>query len=167
VLDLLSRHQRWLRTVVSSRLGESQAVEDVMQEVALAAVNSGASAGAPWLYRVAVRQALLFRRRQGRRRKLEERYARGVAPTSNTGAEYDPLGFVLSEERKLLIRRALARLRRKDVEILLLKYTENWSYRELSEHLGVPESTVEARLHRARKRLRGELAALQVIEVKP
>lgn len=32
----LQQHERWLRTVVYSRVGEAQAVDDVMQEVALA-----------------------------------------------------------------------------------------------------------------------------------
>ena len=54
-----------------------------------------------------------------------------------------------------------------DGEILLLKYTEDWSYRQLAAHLGISESAVEARLHRARQRLRSELAALEVIETRP
>jgi RNA polymerase sigma-70 factor (ECF subfamily) len=45
-------------------------------------------------------------------------------------------------------------LPRRDGEILLLKYTEDWSYRELAAHLGISESAVEARLYRARSRLR-------------
>ena len=56
---------------------------------------------------------------------------------------------------------------RRDAEILLLKYTEDWSYRQLAGRLGITESAVEARLHRARLRLRAELASLEVIEVKP
>ena len=59
---------------------------------------------------------------------------------------------------------AIKRLVRRDAEILLLKYTEDWSYRELAEHLGISESAVEARLHRARQRLRSELAVLDVVE---
>lgn len=34
----LAIHERWLRRVVAARLGEPQAVEEVMQDVALAAV---------------------------------------------------------------------------------------------------------------------------------
>src|SRR6266851_1768136 len=34
----LAEHDRWLRTIVLARLGERQAVDEVMQEVALAAV---------------------------------------------------------------------------------------------------------------------------------
>ena len=36
--NALAVHDRWLRRVVASRLGEPQAVDEVMQDVALAAV---------------------------------------------------------------------------------------------------------------------------------
>ena len=59
-----------------------------------------------------------------------------------------------------LVRQAIATLHRRDAEILLLKYTEDWSYRQLSQHLGISPSAVEARLHRARGRMRTALARL-------
>ena len=73
----------------------------------------------------------------------------------------DPLAWLLTLERQRLVRQGLARLAPRDAEILLLKYTEDWSYRELADRLGVSTSAVEARLHRARQRLRDELAALE------
>ena len=57
------------------------------------------------------------------------------------------------------------RLSGRDAEILLLKYTEDWSYRELAAHLGVSESAVEARLHRARQRLRAAMIGTHALEV--
>lgn len=165
----LAEHGRWLRTVIGARLGEPQAVEEVMQEVSLAAVEqrwplTDPAKVAPWLYRLAVTQSLLYRRKLGRRRKLANRYAERFRPTEEDSREQDPLGWLLAEERRGQIRQAMARLRRRDAEMLLLKYTEGWSYRQLGEHLGISESAVEARLHRARKRLRTELAALNVVE---
>jgi RNA polymerase sigma factor (sigma-70 family) len=165
----LARHDRWLRAVVLARTGEAQAVDEVMQEVALAAVRqrailNDASKAAPWLYRLAVRQSLLFRRKIGRRRKLTERYANQVRPGQDEERENDPLGWLLADERRRLIRVALGRLRRQDAEMLLLKYIDNWSYHEIAAHLGASHSAVEARLHRARAALRNELAAMQVIE---
>ncbi|HMC12063.1 MAG TPA: sigma-70 family RNA polymerase sigma factor, partial [Pirellulaceae bacterium] len=77
----------------------------------------------------------------------------------------DPLSWLIAEERRSLIRRALSQLARRDAEILLLKYTENWNYHQVAAHLGISHAAVEARLHRARSRLRQELAALDVIEV--
>jgi len=168
-LAVLREHDRWLRTVVVARLGEPQAVDEVMQEVALAAVRQQApiadpSKVAPWLYQLAVRQSLLYRRKQGRRRKLTDRYARRRRPTEHDTRAPDPLGWLLSEELRHRVREAVRRLSRRDAEILLLKYTEDWSYKRLAEHLGTSQSAVEARLHRARQRLRSELAALEVVE---
>ena len=54
------------------------------------------------------------------------------------------------------------RLAPRDREILLLKYTESWSYQQLSDRLGISETAVEARLHRARGRLRRELTAQEL-----
>jgi RNA polymerase sigma-70 factor (ECF subfamily) len=165
---VLAEHDRWLRTVVYARVGEPQAVDEVMQEVSLAAVRQQAPITdtgkvAPWLYRLAVTNSLLYRRKQGRRRKLVDRYAQRNRPMDHDRTP-DPLDWLLAEERRKLVRVALGRLHQRDAEILLLKYTEDWSYRQLAEHLGVSESAVEARLHRARQRMRAELVTLEVIE---
>ena len=162
---VLSQHDRWLRTVVLARVGEAMAVDEVMQEVALAAVRQQAplqdpSKVAPWLYRLAITQSLLYRRKQGRWRKLTTRYAQRVNPTAHDGRTLDPLEWLLADERQTLVREAFARLPRRDIEILQLKYTANWSYEQLAQRLGATESAVESRLHRAREKLRRELTAL-------
>ncbi|MEX2118609.1 MAG: sigma-70 family RNA polymerase sigma factor [Pirellulales bacterium] len=166
----LARHDRWLRTVVLARLGEPQAVDEVMQEVSLAAVEQRSPLAdpakvAPWLYRLAVTQALLYRRRLGRWRKLTDGYARRVRPSEADSRTSDPLDWLLADERRKLVRTALGRLARRDAEILLLKYTEDWSYHQIADHLGIGHSAVEARLYKARKRLRCELAALNMVGV--
>jgi RNA polymerase sigma-70 factor (ECF subfamily) len=167
---VLETHDRWLRTVVLARVGQASAVDEVMQEVALAAVRqraplADAAKVAPWLYRLAVLQSLFFRRKQGRRRKLTSRYAEQVRPSDHDHRTLDPLQWLLADERQALVRRAVSQLNARDVEILLLKYTENWSYEQLAQHLGTSESAVESRLHRARGRLRRELAAFEAVEV--
>lgn len=167
---VLAQHDRWLRTVAYARLGERQAIDDVMQEVSYAAVAQKApladpSKAAPWLYQLIVRQSLLYRRKIGRRRKLMDRYADRARPTEVDHRTVDPLSWLLADERRQMIRRALAELPRRDAEILLLKYTEDWSYRQLADHLGISTSAVEARLHRARQKMRKALTALEVIEV--
>ncbi len=166
----LADHDHWLRTVVFARLREWQAVEDVMQEVALAAVRQSApltdkTKVAPWLYRLAVHQSLMYRRKMGRRRKLVDSYADRVQPTEADNRSLDPLAWLLADERRKMVRQALEKLKQRDAEILMLKYTEDWSYHEIAEHLGISHSAVEARLHRARQRLRTELAAMDPAEV--
>ena len=66
---VLAEHDRWLRTVVYARLGEPQAIDEVMQEVSFAAVRQKAPINDPqkvaaWLYRLAVTQTLLYRARR-------------------------------------------------------------------------------------------------------
>ncbi|TWT32482.1 ECF RNA polymerase sigma factor SigL [Posidoniimonas corsicana] len=158
----LAEHGPWLRTVVLARLGEAAAVPDVMQQVALAAAKRGGELRdparvAPWLYRVAVTESLLHRRRQGRRRGLLKRFQRDVLHGENDPHQPDPLDWLLAAEQQALVRRALALLPRRDAEILLLKHTQDWTYRQLAEHLGVSEAAVDGRLQRARGRLRRAL----------
>ncbi len=166
--SVLVEHDRWLRTVVAARLGEPQAVDEVMQEVSLAAVAQRAPIAdsakiAPWLYRLAVRQALLYRRKQGRRRRLADRYVEHRRAEEN-GHPADPLDWLVAAERRQLVRQAIDRLADRDVEILLLKYVENWSYQQIAQRLGVSQAAVESRLHRARARLREQLKSLSIVE---
>lgn len=167
--EALAQHDRWLRTVVRARVGDATGADEVMQEVALAAVKQAAplqdsSKVAPWLYQLAVRQSLLYRRKMGRQKKLTQRYSDRYRPTEIDQKMPEPLSWMLSEERRERVRVAVERLNPRDAEILMLKYSENWSYHEIAAHLGIGHSAVEARLHRARQRLRVELMALQVVE---
>ena len=160
----LTEHDRWLRTVLHARLANRDAVDEVMQEVSLAAVRQAAPLAdaakvAPWLYRLAIRQALLYRRAMGRQRKLLDRYVERRQPTESDAGRADPLHWLVSAERGSLVRAALKNLAPRDAEILLLKYTQDWNYRQIAQKLGVSTSAVEARLHRARARLRSLLAA--------
>ncbi len=168
--NILREHDRWLRTIVYARLGEPQAVDDVMQDVALAAVRQASpildrTRVAPWLYRLAVRQTLLYRRKMGRTRNLTQRFADRFRPTESDTRDPGPLEWLMSKELSSMVRQAIKALRPGDAEILMLKYGQNWNYFEIAEHLGIGHSAVEARLHRARSRMRKELEKLQVIEV--
>jgi RNA polymerase sigma-70 factor (ECF subfamily) len=163
----LTEHDGWLRAVVRARIGGPQGVDEVLQEIAVATIENRApladpSKLGPWLYQVAVRQTLMYRRRQGRQRKLADRYIERHRPDQQDGHCPDPLDWLLARERDAQVRAGLARLPRRDMEILLLKYAHGWTYQRLAEHLGITHSAVEARLFRARRRLRHELTHLQV-----
>jgi len=165
VLDwtaILLAHDRWLRRVVTARVQERQAVDEVMQEVALSAVAQRSPLVEPgrligWLYQLAVRQALIYRRKAGRRRALVGRYAHQQA-TGEQDPSPTPLGWLLHDERRSLVQQALLRLPPRDADLLVMKYAEGWSAREMAERLGLKTTAIEARLHRARQRLRAELA---------
>lgn len=156
---LYLENERWLRTVVRSRIREPDAVEDIMQNIALALVRHRDSledikrVGA-WLYQIAVKQVLMYRRTRGRRRRFEDRLAAEGGPAVDKFENQNPVRHVLAAEQQHRVQAALQDLDELDRQILMLKYSEGWSYRQLAGHLGVKENTVEYRLTKARRKLR-------------
>ena len=140
-----------------------------MQEVAYAAVNRQTQGETleqvgPWLYRVALIQVLLHRRKTGRRKRLMEKLAENSFDQQQRNESPDPLQWLLMEERREAVRRSMEQLPDRDREILLLKYSEGLSYEQIAERLGQSPSAVQSRLHRARGRLRKQLLALKLLE---
>ena len=154
----LENNRRWLSTVVHARLADHQAAEDVLQEVALAAIRQTSKPTdptkvAPWLYRVALRKIINHHRSTGRRRKLVEGLIASGSATEKS-VEPPPGEWLMQLERQQSVSEALKQLEPQDRLILMLKYTEGWGYQELAQHLGITIKTVEYRLLKARKALR-------------
>ena len=85
------------------------------------------------------------------RRKL---WALNQHPKQNTGTPYEILA---ASEQVELVAEAVRHLTNSDREVLLLKYTENWSCQKIATRLGVSLSAIKSRLLRARGNLRREL----------
>ena len=170
----LEQHKCWLAKVLRCRIGDRHEVEDLLQEIALAVFQQDSAvtevpfhsddkllrqrrAGvpndpekvAPWLYRLAVRQAVNFHRRANRKTQIKP-----VPDLETTSESPRPLDWMLAQEQSQHLSRAIEELRPQQREILTLKYTENWSYQQLADHLGVPVRSVEYRLLQARNQLR-------------
>jgi RNA polymerase sigma factor (sigma-70 family) len=165
----LAANEAWLRRVILARTGEPQAVDELWQQVALAAIQqrwplTDPRKLAPWLHRLAVIAAARHRRQLGRGRRAAQALA--VIKTADASVA-DPLALLLRRERLEITRQAMLQLPPPDTEILLLKYGERWTYRQLADHLGITEKAVDSRLLRARDRLRRELAAFGIDEELP
>lgn len=157
----LQDNRSWLATIVHSRLSDRQAAEDVLQEVALAAIGQTCKPTdpakiAPWLYRIALRKVINHHRSTGRRKRLMER-AVASGQLQPDSVEMHPGEWILKSETSDGVNAAMAMLDPQDRQILLLKYTEGWGYQELADHLGISIKTVEYRLLKARKSLRAKL----------
>lgn len=154
----LKQNEPWLRRVLFNRVGDRDVVDDLMQEIGLAISRPDlrprdASRLGSWLYQVAIRQAYLYRRKMGRLR----RHVGHVSPEASESAVGDveePLHWLMGREHQQAVRNALQGLKEIDREILMLKYSENWTYQQLAERLGVTVHTVEHRLLKAKKQLR-------------
>jgi len=150
--------EMFLRRVVQSRLPNADAVDEVIQEVAVALTKAKSvplDQIQPWLCRVAIRQALLFRRRQGRRQNLHSEYSTTASHPSPQ--DRDPLLWMLAGERRHQLQGALSRLRSEDQKILTMKYVDGLDYRRISVALDISEHAVANRLRTAREKLRQEL----------
>ena len=155
----LRENERWMRTTIALRVGEAAAVDEVFQEVALAATSQKAPLRdvaklGSWLYRLVVIQSALYRRKVGRKRKLLKRYAEEVISSQNQYSQTEPIDWLLSKERQTMIRNALATLSEEERNILLMKYRDELSYRDIAAKLHSTELAVQSKLHRARARLK-------------
>lgn len=160
-------HGPWLRAVAIARLRGFEGADDVMQDVAVAAVRNWptlrttANAKA-WLYRLTVRAALMHRRSLGRARKrireAVETYRDRHGHNEHGNHEVDPLGHLLAGERFAELRQAIAKLPVKDIEMLLMKHVDDCSYQEIAQRMGVTPGVVQMRLFRARAKLREMLS---------
>ena len=151
----ISGLRRWLWVVIYSRLGDASETEDILQEVSLAALRCRAefreTEGAKsWLYRVAVRQVMLFRRRQYRDRAKIQNYVSSLPAVDMQTY----VRWLCSDETTNQIQQALTMMRPSDQQVLALKYGEGYSCKEIAKLLGVQETTVQSRLLRARQRLK-------------
>ena len=143
-------HRQVYRLLV--RMVGAQDAADVTQQLFLKVFQKigqfrGASRFETWLYRVAVHEALQFRRRKSQRRFC----TLTVEPEISRTATH--------EERELLTT-ALARLDRPLCAALTLREVNGLAYREIAEVMKIPEGTVGSRLNRARQELRKHLVDL-------
>ena len=168
----IATHRNWLRKVLQSRIGDRHSIDDVMQEVALAVVQqsgSGSAAAvpsepekvAPFLYGVAVRKAANFHRNANRKSHAKPELGETLEAEILT-REPQPLDWLLKKEQNQSLESAIDSLDDDSREILMLKYTENWSYKQLAQHIGITEKAVERRLDRARKKMRTSLQSLNI-----
>ncbi|MBL8735950.1 MAG: sigma-70 family RNA polymerase sigma factor [Planctomycetes bacterium] len=146
-----------LRRLVHRLLGlraNGHELDDLVQDVLLKAWQARASFRgeatlSTWLTRIAMTTTASHVRRRGIARRLFGWLGHDVAaPAANDGA-------AAAGDSTLLT--ALARLRHDDREVLVLRYLENRAIPELVDLLGCSRSAVDARLTRARHRLREQL----------
>ncbi len=128
-------------------------IEDVLQDVLLAAWTHRErlrepQAFAGWLRRIAVTRSRNHAR--STRRRTQRMSLAGFGPGEEPAITVqDPVDDA--------VRDALAMLRHADREVLVLHYLEGSSIEAIAELFGAKRNAVEARLSRARKRLRARL----------
>jgi RNA polymerase sigma-70 factor, ECF subfamily len=177
--ELLSRHRERLRRMIALRLDPRMAARidpsDVVQET-LAEANRRLDGYVqqrplpfyPWLRQLACdRMAEQYRLHVRARRRSVRREEAPPPPLPDASAEEladrllgrgdSPSAGLQREELRCRVRAALAMLAEQDREVLVLRYLEQMSAREVGAVLGVSEGAVKKRALRALQRLRGLL----------
>jgi RNA polymerase sigma-70 factor (ECF subfamily) len=149
--ELFGRHHRTVHAVAYQILGDRDSADDAVQETFIRVHRGLGSfrmgrAVKPWLMRVAVNTCLSYRRRAHQRPTQSFEVAERLG---STGVHTDGLGAV---------REALNRLKPRERAIIVLRHVCGHSYEEIAQILGSSARAVGVRLHRARTKLRGELA---------
>ena len=159
-IELLVReHARLVFRIAYSVVRNHADAEDIVQEVFLRVANHGAKGiddTKAWISRIAWR-ASVDRFRSTARKNQEEFDERIHAPLGRMpGVEAE----VISRQTLAVLDRLIATLPRKEREALLLTSIDELSSAEAARVLGTSETSVRARVFRARQRLSGKLQKL-------
>jgi RNA polymerase sigma-70 factor (ECF subfamily) len=155
--ELVDRHSPHLFRLASMLSRTSADAEDIVQETFIGAFAglarfSGKASVKTWLSRILQRQAA---RAWNRSRRLRD--AANLEDASEAIGGDPGLSVVSSTtavDRKIDIAAMLQTLSEEHREVLMLREMQGLSYGEMAETLGIPQGTVESRLHRARADLR-------------
>lgn len=156
---LVERETPALRRLVYRLLGWEADVDDVVQEVLIAAwakIDSyrGDSLVATWLSAIAIRQCRKVIRRKQLWRNAHE-YLRPLGFTAREADAESSLEAMETEDKqKRLIQLAIKKLPQNQREVLVLVYLESNSLTATAELLGIKKNTAEKRISRAKENLR-------------
>jgi len=156
---IFDRHFVAVHRYLHRRAGRDLADELAAETFALAferrASCRASRSALPWLYGIATN--LLRRSRRTERRQLRAYGRSGV--DSSVAYEDEPAARVDGSALDARLARALAAMRPRERDALLLYALADLSYEEIASALDVPVGTVRTWLHRAREVGRRELAA--------
>lgn len=155
----MTRNDRWVRGVIYGVLGRQDRIDDVAQQVWMAAWQRldtlrDRQSWRTWLYAIA-RHAALDAGRDATRRKRNQ--AGPVADEPVDPRSPSPQRSVAEEERRATVMRAIESLPALYREPFVLRHLEGWSYRQIAELMDMPVDSVETRLVRAMRMVRDAL----------
>lgn len=166
----LSQFERFMQeyeedifTFILRRIGNREDAAELTQESLLqtfrtwSQVDPGSAGGyIKWCYRIAGNLCIDYRRKK-RPQAAEEDELERVADKHAVRPE----DVYEHRVQNTQVREALLSLPDKHREVLLLRYQSELSYEQIAETLQVPVTTIETRIHRAKKALRVKLKRLQ------
>ena len=161
--EIVRRWERRIFALSYGMLGREDEARDATQETFLAAFRNlrgfrGEAKVSSWLHRIAVNQCITRQRRAKVRSESalddeqEKQGADFAAPL-----RYSPSRVIESQQETDAVRRAIQSLPVELRQVVVMKEFEELTFREISEALDIPLSTVKSRLYTALKQLQMRL----------
>jgi RNA polymerase sigma-70 factor, ECF subfamily len=165
--ELFARYRHRLYNTALRLMGNCDDAEDVLQDGLLSAFRKlsefkGRSQFSTWLTRIVINAGLMRLRRSRRDvvTSLDQKLDRDDQPLANRIPDpgLNPEEMYARQERRQILEQMLQSLPTPCQEVFWLRDVQGLSTREAAKALGVPTGSLKSRLHRARLRLRKELA---------
>ena len=158
--ELVRRWERRIFALTYGMLGREEDARDATQETFLSAFRNlrnfrGEAKVSSWLHRIAVNQCISRQRRSKVRGEsaLEEEHETSIA----TPLSHSPVHVVEGRQETAAVRRAINSLPVELRQVVVMKEFEELTFREISEALDLPLSTVKSRLYTGLKQLQMRL----------
>ena len=158
--SLLKKYRKQVHAHAWRRTGDFHIAEDITQETFIQVYQKLGTLEDPtqfsrWLYPIVNRLCIAwFRKNRIRIESLEETDSSEIQTEAYSQYVASEHAKTTAEVQRNLIRKMLAKLKQDDREIITLHYFRQMTYSEIGSHLGISESTIKSRLHRARQRLK-------------
>ncbi len=166
---LMRRYNQTVFRIIRSYLKDQDEVEDAMQNSYLKAFDrlyqfQGSASFSTWLIRISINEALLRLKHIKRNKHVflhAGEYRAGISPVNQIpDKQMNPEKAMIRREARQLLEEAIDKLPEKYRVIYMLKEVEGLENAQIEEALGISESNIKVRLHRAKKLLQESLFAL-------
>jgi RNA polymerase sigma factor (sigma-70 family) len=169
---LLRRYNQTLYRVLRGYLRDEDEVQDAMQNAYLKAFDKlfqfqGNSAFSTWLIRIGINEALIRLKdiKQGKVIYLNTSDGNDTNLVNQIpDKNMNPERAIIRQEASRLLQQAIDNLPEKYRVIYILKEVEGLETSQIEETLGLTESNIKVRLHRAKKLLKDSLYSLSASE---
>ncbi len=161
--EIVRRWERRIFALTYGMLGREDDARDATQETFIAAFRNlrgfrGEAKVSSWLHRIAVNQCISRQRRS----KVRSESALEDEHESNAGSfvtpwSHSPARVAEGRQETAAVRRAINSLPIELRQVVVMKEFEELTFREISEALDLPLSTVKSRLYTALKQLQMRL----------
>lgn len=156
---LVQKYQQSVHAFVWRKIGDFHHAEEITQDTFLQAYKKLPTLKDPhqfagWLYVIANRLCIdWMRKKKLTVQSIEEIPMAEIEKSAYTRYLSEQRQIATSERRREIVKKLLARLPERERTVVTLYYLGEMKVKEISKFLGISVSTINTRLHRARKRL--------------